>query len=258
MIPKIIHYCWFGHSEKNDIIKKCIASWKVQCPDYQIIEWNESNFDIRMNDYVSEAYDAGKWAFVSDFCRLYVVKKMGGIYLDTDVELLKNLDELLQYDCFYIYETALNIATGLGFGSVKNHMIVDEMIKQYDGRHFLVNGKLDMTPCPAGNTAAFRKCVPEFRRDNQTTVYRDTILLLSSGDYPERMIHYGTATWVDHFEHKEKKFSLLRKLRKPKIYKFIERKFGKKGIKLYSFLVYDFVDYGLMYYIKRFFRKVKK
>ena len=95
MIPKIIHYCWFGGNKKPKLIKKCIRSWKRLCPDYDIIEWNECNFDVNMCTYTKEAYESKKWAFVSDYCRFYVLNKMGGIYVDTDVELLKNIDELL-------------------------------------------------------------------------------------------------------------------------------------------------------------------
>ena len=87
MIPKIIHYCWFGRNPLTKMAKKCIASWRKYCPDYEIIEWNEDNFDIDYCPYVREAYDAKKWAFVSDVARLYALVKMGGIYMDTDVDL---------------------------------------------------------------------------------------------------------------------------------------------------------------------------
>lgn len=93
MIEKVIHYCWFGGAEKNEIILTCIESWKKFCPDYKIIEWNENNFDINMCDFIKEAYENKKWVFVSDFVRLYVLYNYGGIYLDTDVELMDSLDE---------------------------------------------------------------------------------------------------------------------------------------------------------------------
>lgn len=96
MIPKIIHYCWFGHNKKSLLIENCLRSWKKYCPDYHIIEWNEENFDVNCNEYVSQAYNDKKWAFVSDYCRMSVLYKYGGIYLDTDVELLKSIDELLE------------------------------------------------------------------------------------------------------------------------------------------------------------------
>lgn len=87
MIPKKIHYCWFGGNPKSDLILTCIKSWKNFCPDYEIIEWNENNWDINYNQYTREAYQAKKWAFVSDVARLDIVYRYGGLYLDTDVEL---------------------------------------------------------------------------------------------------------------------------------------------------------------------------
>ena len=89
MIPKIIHYCWFGGKEKPKEVNDYILTWKKVLPDYQVIEWNESNVDLDFNRYVKEAYGKKKYAFVSDVCRLYALKEMGGVYLDTDVEVLK-------------------------------------------------------------------------------------------------------------------------------------------------------------------------
>ena len=95
MIPKKIHYCWFGGNPLPELAIKCIESWKKYCPDYEIIEWNESNFDVNALKYTKEAYENKKMAFVSDVARMYALVNIGGIYMDTDVELLKNLDELL-------------------------------------------------------------------------------------------------------------------------------------------------------------------
>ena len=93
MIPKIIHYCWFGRNPKPKLALKCIKSWKKYCPDYEIIEWNEDSFDIESAPlYVRQAYEAKKWAFVTDYVRLYAMTKFGGIYMDTDVEVIKPLD----------------------------------------------------------------------------------------------------------------------------------------------------------------------
>ena len=98
MIPKIIHYCWFGGKEKPEDVKRYIASWEKYCPDYEIKEWNESNFDIHENDYCREAYEAKKWAFVTDYVRLKALYEEGGFYMDTDVEVVKSLDPLRVYD----------------------------------------------------------------------------------------------------------------------------------------------------------------
>ena len=104
MIPKIIHYCWFGGGPKPKSVEKYIRSWKKYCSDYEIIEWNEDNFDISSSPlYVKQAYAAKKWAFVSDYARLKVVFEYGGIYFDTDVQVIKNIDTLLQYDAFFFF-----------------------------------------------------------------------------------------------------------------------------------------------------------
>ena len=103
MIPKKIHYCWFGHGEMPKLAKKCIKSWNKYCPDYEIKEWNEDNFDIDKYPYVREAYDNRKFAFVTDVVRLYAIYTEGGIYMDTDVEVLKPLDPFLKHIAFSGY-----------------------------------------------------------------------------------------------------------------------------------------------------------
>ena len=115
MIPQKIHYCWFGRGEKPKLAQKCIASWKKYCPDYEIIEWNEDNFNLDYNGYTRYCYDNKKWAFLSDFARLVVVAEHGGIYFDTDVELLKRPDELLKFEAFYGFENNENIKEKLAF-----------------------------------------------------------------------------------------------------------------------------------------------
>ena len=152
-IPKVINYCWFGGNKKSKLIKKCIASWKKMCPDYEIVEWNEKNFDINSNSYIKEAYDEKKWAFVTDYVRLFVIYNNGGIYLDTDVELVQSLDNLLKYDSFFSLESEDYIATGLGFGAKKNNDLVKAMLDDYDDIHFKNDkGEIDLTPCPVRNT----------------------------------------------------------------------------------------------------------
>ena len=109
MIPKIIHYCWFGGAELPEKDRKCIESWKKFCPDYQIIEWNENNYDVTKNTYMYQAYQAKKWGFVPDYARLDIIYQHGGIYLDTDVELVKNLDSLLENDAFMGFVSPLTV-----------------------------------------------------------------------------------------------------------------------------------------------------
>lgn len=136
MIPKTIHYCWFGGNPLPELAVKCIESWKKYCPDYEIIEWNESNFDINCCDYVREAYDAKKWAFVSDVARLYVLVTYGGIYMDTDVEVLQPLDRLLEFEGVSGFESKDRIPTGL-MACEKGHPLFQECLKEYNGIHFI-------------------------------------------------------------------------------------------------------------------------
>lgn len=136
MIPKTIHYCWFGGNPLPELAQKCITSWKTHCPDYEIIEWNESNFDITCCDYVREAYNAQKWAFVSDVARLYALVTQGGIYMDTDVEVLKSLDPILQYEAVSGFESDKSIPTGL-MACRDGHPLFQELLHEYDGIHFI-------------------------------------------------------------------------------------------------------------------------
>lgn len=126
-IPKTIHYCWFGRNPKPAIIKKCIRSWRRYCPDYEIIEWNEDNYDLACAPmYVKQAYEAGKWAFVTDYVRLEVLSEFGGIYMDTDVELVKPLDPFLQFECFIGFQHERYVATGLVTGATAHHPLIEE------------------------------------------------------------------------------------------------------------------------------------
>lgn len=157
MIPKKIHYCWFGGNEKSKLAKKCINSWKKYCPDYEIIEWNESNFDVTKNDYLKFCYENKKWAFLSDLARLMIIYSEGGIYFDTDVEMIKNIDFLLEYKAFLGFENRKNIATGLGFGAIAHHSVVKTMIDQYEYLQRDKNKKYTLLKCPQLNTRALNE-----------------------------------------------------------------------------------------------------
>ncbi len=145
MIPKKIHYCWFGGNPLPELAQRCIASWKKYCPDYEIIEWNESNFDLDSCDYVREAYEAKKWAFITDVVRLYALVTQGGIYMDTDVEVLKPLDDILDYAAVSGFEAVDRIPTGL-MACEAGHPLFTELLHEYDTAHFrLADGSLDTT-----------------------------------------------------------------------------------------------------------------
>lgn len=135
-IPKIIHYCWFGGSEKPDIVKHCIESWKVHLSDYQLIEWNENNFDLNSNSYVNEAYRSKKFAFVSDYVRVYALYRYGGIYLDTDVEVFKPFDDLLHHESFWGFEQENFIATST-IGATKGNQLIKIFLDSYEKKSFI-------------------------------------------------------------------------------------------------------------------------
>lgn len=160
MIPKTIHYCWFGKNPLPVEYQKYIESWKKYCPEFEIIEWNEDNFDIKSNQYCYEAYKAHKWAFVSDYARLKIIYDHGGIYLDTDVELVKSLRPIIEDGFGYIgFQNYEQVNTGIGFAAERNNSCIEAMLDAYDIRNFeLNNGSFDLTPCPVSNTVALLHC----------------------------------------------------------------------------------------------------
>lgn len=178
MIPKIIHYCWFGRNPKPKLAEKCTKSWKKYCPDYEIIEWNEDNYDISAAPlYVRQAYEAKRWAFVTDYIRLQVVYENGGIYMDTDVELRKSLDPLLIYQAYFGFEDEKNINTGLGFGAIQGLPLLKNIMADYEEIFFLrEDGSFDLEPCPSRNTRIFLQY--GLKQDNTLQILDDDILIL--------------------------------------------------------------------------------
>lgn len=145
MIPKKIHYCWFGKGPKNELAIKCIESWKKILPDYELKEWNEENFDITSNQYVKEAYEARKFAFVTDYVRLYALYHEGGVYMDTDVEVLKTYTPFLHHEAFSGFETDGNVPTGM-MAAEKGSVWAKELLDGYSDRKFILeDGSFDMT-----------------------------------------------------------------------------------------------------------------
>lgn len=179
-IPKKIHYCWFGKNEKNDEVKRLVSQWKEKCPDYEIIEWNEDNFDVNSNQYVKEAYENKKWAFVSDYVRLYALSKFGGIYLDTDVELVKNLDFLLNLNCVLGYEDKKMLSTCF-MACRSNNDLISSFLKEYENIHFIKeNGEFDFTP----NVSRLSKLVKEsYKVELNGTYFSNEKLVIYPKDY---------------------------------------------------------------------------
>ena len=145
MIPKIIHYCWFGGNSLPNDAKKCIASWKKFFPGYEIKEWNESNFDVNCCDYVKEAYAAKKWAFVSDYARFWILYHEGGLYFDTDVEVIKDMSDIIAKGAFMGCETDDKCTPGLGLGANPGLGLYKEILDYYEKIHFFIEGNTTET-----------------------------------------------------------------------------------------------------------------
>lgn len=136
MLPKIIHYCWFGKGPLPEEAKKCISSWEKYCPGYEIRRWDETNFDIKCCKYVEDAYKSKKWAFVSDFARFCILYNYGGIYFDTDVEMIKNIDDIVEKGPFMGMEHVGKVNPGLGLGGNKGLDLFKEIIDEYMTSNF--------------------------------------------------------------------------------------------------------------------------
>lgn len=206
MIPKKIHYCWFGNNKKSKLILKCIESWKKYCPDYEIIEWNESNFNISCCEYVKSAYEQKKWAYVSDYARFYVLNKYGGIYLDTDVQLLKPLDELITIGKFAGFAKDDIVNTGLIMATEKDDWLCKNILESYANEQFVWND--DPSKILAVGRRVTRilvennlKCNGQQQNIKDYTIYPAYYFNPTNGDMHKKVdkraysIHHYAATW---------------------------------------------------------------
>ena len=222
MIPKIIHYCWFGGNPLPEDAKKCIASWEKYLPDYEIKEWNESNFDVNCCPYVKEAYEAKKYAFVSDYARFHVLYQEGGLYFDTDVEVIKNMDYIIAAGNFMGFEkslatkqqecgatprtSVLGVAPGLGLGVNAGLGLLRELLNFYEAKkHFAIEDGtvVDYT------TNILRKhgFVNEHRLQKvaDVTIYpadyfcpMDSTTGITTLTNNTVSIHHYSCSWIDH------------------------------------------------------------
>lgn len=214
MIPRVIHYCWFGGGAFSELEEKCVASWKKYCPDYEIVRWDESNYDVHKCKYMSQAYDAKKWGFVSDYTRLDVVYTYGGIYLDTDVELVKSLDDILNNEFFCGLESETTVNFGLGFGAMAGHKLLAEMMRKYERLSFLrADAMCDLTPSPYYQSLVLRENgfvldSNGIRRDGVSIYPRDYFnpkswqtgeVILTENSYS---IHHYTMSWYTEGQKK--------------------------------------------------------
>lgn len=204
MIPKRLHYCWFGKNEKSSLINTCISSWKKYCSDYEIIEWNEDNFDLSINRFAKEAYEMKKYAFVSDYVRLYVLNEYGGIYVDTDLEIRKNIDVFLNNRAFSSFESKEYIQTAI-MGAEKGHPWIKELLDYYVNKPFVLNDKiLDMTPNPVIITKITKEkyCLT---LNNKEQILKDGIHIYPNyffavNNYYQKnyTVHHFNGSWVQH------------------------------------------------------------
>ena len=255
-IPKKIYYCWFGRGKKPDLIKKCIESWKQNCYNYEIIEINEDNFDVNFCKYSEEAYKAKKWAFVSDIARIKVIYENGGIYLDTDVELRNNLDDLLEYEAWFAQDDIRYINTGLGFGAKKNNELLKQIL------YNRMNREYDMTICNTIDTPIIFKYLNCKQSKNSRCI--NNTYIIGMLEYPNYAKHWEGNSWKDEsdkeFQNKRrnKLWKLKCFLRNPKLVNWLERDGETRISKIYIFISYDLLDNGLVYFIKRLLRKNEK
>lgn len=263
IIPKIIHYCWFGRNPLPELAKKCIESWKKFLPDYEIKEWNEDNYDVRKIPYIAQAYDAKKYAFVSDFARFDILYKYGGVYFDTDVEVIKPLDDILEHGAFAGVERAGDAGSlnaGLGIASPAASPVYKEILDSYKESSFVkADGSLDLTTVVTRVSNIFKKHglkdVDEIQEVAGVTVYPAEYFCPKNFETGElhitentRTIHWFDGSWMPQFV-------VVQQQMKQKIY----RKFGKNAFSKVIFIIwcifYRIRTYGLFNAISHYLNR---
>lgn len=206
LIPKKIHYAWLG-DEEPDYVKKNIENWHIMCPDYEIIKWNEDNYDVTKNRYMRQAYENKIWGFVPDYLRLDVVYDQGGIYLDTDISIVKNLDELLYQKCFASVDATLTMNLGSGFGAQPKCEIIKELRDYYDDVDFIdKDGNIDRTSCNSHSYKVLRKYGVQInnklQRIKEMNIYPEVFQGACAHTRKENitdktyLVHYGEMSWL--------------------------------------------------------------
>lgn len=224
MIPKKIHYCWFGKGPKNKLFYKCFKSWKKYFPDFEIIEWNEDNFDVNSSKYTKKAYELKKYAFVSDYARLKVLYENGGIYFDTDVEVLKRIPDSILEKGYFAKENDSQIATGLGFAVHPKNKTVKIMLDDYENCFDFEK----MEPCPIFNTNSLKKEGFDPLKINSI----DGVEIFDKEffcGYDLNNNHYAITENTYTVHHYDSSWKSASERRKTKIKKFISKIIGKKN-----------------------------
>lgn len=253
-IPKIIHYIWLGKKELPEKEKKCLESWKKFCPDYELKLWNEDNFDIEhSNEYVKEAYKNKKYAFVADYIRMNALYEEGGIYLDTDVELLKPFDEFLKYDFFSTFENMVMINPAI-VGAKKHNIVIKTILEDYHDRSFYLDKKktkINLLPIPI-TASVILKNIFGVKLDNtyQEVAFKNTTICVLPCEYYHAQdyvsgeivitenthgIHRYAASWLTGKQKKEDKFvANVRKFFGDRIFRKIMKKFLNIRVNKYT------------------------
>lgn len=222
-IPKKVHYVWVGKQPKSKAILQCMKTWKKHLADYEIIEWNESNFDIDSVPFVRQAYDQARWAYVSDYIRAYAIYTQGGIYLDTDVLVLDDLSQFLAHRAFVGFENRQYPFTAV-FGAEAGHPFIKDMLDFYEGKNFRFNSEDQLSQT---NTRSVSDLLIQHygcQVNNQfqllkegIAVYPDYILCNPSSQ--SSTIHVFTGTWMDGVKPITRKVTTKLKLRLTDKYK---------------------------------------
>lgn len=214
MIPKIIHYVWVGNNPKSDLVLKCIESWKKYCPDYYIMEWGNDALKKIDNLYMNQAVEHKKWAFVSDYVRLYALYQYGGIYCDTDLEITQNIDIFLTNDFFMGYELCHNTSgyQTAFIGAKKENPIIKDLLDIYQNISFFHHDQLDMTPNPKRFESYFKKKFKikkinpsqTLKLTEKQIIYPYYYFCVPVSQKENYSIHHFNGSWLEPYSRKKK------------------------------------------------------
>lgn len=211
-IPKIIHYCWFGNNEKPELVKKCIKSWDIlKNNGYKIIEWNEKNFDINECEYVKKAYENKKWAFVTDYVRLKVLLDYGGIYLDTDMEVNKTFDKLLEEKIFLSFMLNSILSTSI-IGSEANQKDIKNLLDIYKNLDFEINPNNNLLTKYILDNYKYFKLNNKLQKLGEITVYPKEYLNNPTYDDTNYAVHRYLGSWIENNKGESFKSRLFKKI----------------------------------------------